>query len=113
MTQSGSSATQFRDGAIAQTTWSQRRRAWHATCDRKRARPATPPSVDRANPHACREGMGVAMSRTNIPSRCIAVILLLLNAAPVPAHAIEAAPGSPQAFLARFADAWQGRDLDA
>jgi len=53
------------------------------------------------------------MSRTNIPSRCIAVILLLLNAAPVPAHAIEAAPGSPQAFLARFADAWQGRDLDA
>jgi len=53
------------------------------------------------------------MSRTSIPSRCIAVVLLLLTAAPVPAHAIEDAPGSPQAFLARFADAWQRRDLDA
>jgi len=53
------------------------------------------------------------MSRTNIPSRCIAVVLLLLTAVPVPAHAIEAAPGSPQAFLARFADAWQRRDLAA
>ena len=53
------------------------------------------------------------MSRTSIPSRCIAAVLLLLTAAPVPAHATQAEPGSPQAFLARFADAWQRRDLDA
>ena len=53
------------------------------------------------------------MYRTTVSSRCIAVVLLLLTAAPVPAHATESVPGSPQAFLARFADAWQQRDLDA
>lgn len=53
------------------------------------------------------------MYRTSNSSRCIAVVLLLLTAAPVPAHATQAVPGSPQAFLARFADAWQHRDLDA
>lgn len=53
------------------------------------------------------------MSRTKFPSRCIAVLLLLFDAVPVPASGAEAASGSPQAFLARFADAWQRRDLDA
>jgi hypothetical protein len=53
------------------------------------------------------------MIRTNRSSRCIAVVLLLLTAIPVPVRAAAAATDGPESFLARFTDAWQGRDLAA